>query len=191
MGAIHFIRNSLINIGQKLCSILGWAVERSLYLRASPLSLFVQQVKAGVQRSIGGRCHVKCQELEFEIEKLRLWCYLHLPGFFLTVTHAVSKLSFGLKLKPLCTECLFGSRHWNPQMETGTPKTPSAWETRQCWRSASWIPYSAHSWSSDPGPQTCKLKSRSDTLPHNDTLISLNSPVNSVCTLDGRGGRPG
>lgn len=140
------------------------------YLRASPLSLFVQQVKAGLQRSIGARWHVKCQKLEFEKEKLWLWRHVHLPGFFITVTHVVSKLSFGLELKPQCTECLFGNRHRNPQMETGTPKTPSGWETHWCWRSAGWIPYSAHSWSSDPGPQTCKLKSRSDTRYHPMTL---------------------
>lgn len=145
-------------------------VEQRLYLRASPLSLFVQQVKAAVQRSIRAHCHVKCQELEFEKEKVGLWRYLYLPGWLMRSRSSV--LVWKLKLKPLCTECLFGSRHWNPQMETGTPKTPSGWETRLCWRSAGWIPYSAHSWSSDLGPWTCKLKSRPHTGYHTITLWS-------------------
>lgn len=80
-----------------------------VYLRAFPLFLFVEQVKAGLQRHIRAR-HVKCQELQFKIVHLPLLCHLPLPSLFITLMCAVSKFSLGLKLKPLCTECLFGSR---------------------------------------------------------------------------------
>lgn len=80
IGHIQYIHKYVSNSLNSLCCIV--TVGRRLYLRASPLFLFVQQVKAGVQRSIGARCSVKCQELEFEKEKLLLWHCLHLWGFF-------------------------------------------------------------------------------------------------------------